>query len=113
MNAVAAIFLFASLSQWLTERFFGSWLHGQPMLFVSAAISVTLTVFFGVNAFVLLGLPPAAIGSPWAEYVVTGLAIGFWSNAVHDFVGNKLAREEGQAADMLEAMAATARVKSL
>jgi hypothetical protein len=86
MNAgglfVAILFL-AVLTQWLAERFFGNWLKGIWMIYISAAIGVALCCGIGIGGLGMAGIE----ANVWVDRVLTGLIIGGGSNAVHDFFG--------------------------
>lgn len=82
MSTLTAVTMLAWLTEWLAERFFGSWLKGHWMIAVATVIGVALCVLFRVDGLAMLGLPKP-IGSPWTGEFVTGIIVGAGSDFVH------------------------------
>ncbi len=81
-GALVAVLFVAVLVQWLTERFFGSWLRGLPIMLTAAAIAVALACLIPVEGLSMAGIDT----NIWVDRVLTGLIISGGSNAVHDLL---------------------------
>jgi len=81
---IAAITVLAILTEWLSERFFGKWITGEAMVYLSTVVGIALCLLFQVDGVKAMGLP-APLWSPWTGEVITGLIVGAGSNAVHKF----------------------------
>lgn len=88
-EALAALLVLAFFVQWITERLFGKWLSGLPMIYLSAAVGVGVCLLFQVDALDILKLPEP-YWSPWSGQVFTGLIVGAGANALHDFISKTI-----------------------
>ncbi len=84
MDVLAVIFLLALLCEWLSERFFGWFLGGMSMVFLSTLVGIALALLFQVDGLTLLGLP-VPLWAPWTGRILTGIIIGAGSDAVHQW----------------------------
>lgn len=85
---LVALGMLAFLVQWIQERFFGKWIHGDPAIWLSAALGVGAALLFQVDGLALAGLPEPLL-SPWSGQVITGIIVGAGSNVVNDFFTKK------------------------
>jgi len=83
-NLFSALVILATFTEWATERLFGLWLKGQWMVYLSAAVGVTLCLLLRLDGMQLLGLGQSYF-HPVAGQVITGLIVGAGSSAVHGF----------------------------
>ncbi len=81
IKLLAAISTMAVLCQWLTERFFGKWVAGERMVWLSAGVGVGLCLLFRLDATDLLGLPAPFI--PFVGQILTGLIVSAGADILH------------------------------
>lgn len=79
-----ALVMLATFAEWATERLFGTWVKGQWMVLLSAAVGVVLCVLLRLDGMQLLGLSQSFI-PPIVGEVITGVIVGAGSNKVHEF----------------------------
>jgi len=92
-QVILAIAVLAVLTEWLCERFFGKYVKGQAMIYLSAVVGVVLCLLFRVDGIQLLSLP-TPLWAPWVGQVVTGLIVGAGSNGVHRFFSQYLPEKD-------------------
>ena len=84
IKLLAAVSTMAILCQWLTERFFGRWISGERMVWLSAGVGVGLCLLFRLDATDLLGLPTPFI--PFVGQILTGLIVSAGADILHKFL---------------------------
>lgn len=89
---VAIVFL-AAFNEWLVERLFGKWVHGDWMIGISTVFGIGLCLLFGLDGLSLLPLPAPVWGAPYSGEVLTGIVVGAGSNIAHDWFGKLRAND--------------------
>lgn len=77
----------ATFTEWAVERFFGSYVKGNKMVFIASAVGIVLCFGFNVDILSLAGF-----GGDYYSYVgkiVSGIVIGGGSGAIHKFIPSK------------------------
>lgn len=89
MNAglfVGILFL-GTLIEWLVERFFGGWITGKPMYFISAGIGILLTCLLQIQILQATGLLTDGVltstAGIWTDRVLSGIIVGSGSSFIH------------------------------
>ena len=77
---VEFLLILAALSQQVTENFFGPYLDGPKMKFVSLAVCIGLAFAAWAVGFAELA------GRPWPHVLALGAFAGLGSNVVHGLV---------------------------
>ena len=84
MDSLIIVLFLAGLIEWVTERFFGFWLQGKGMVFISAGLGVALSLVLSVDALALTGVKLSY--HPAVGQALTGIIIGGGANTVHKFL---------------------------
>lgn len=87
MEALAGIFLLATLIEGLITYLFGSSPEGAPerkhLKFVSLGLGIAAAIAYRVDIPAMIGLTTAI---PFVGYIVSGLVIGRGSNYLNDII---------------------------
>lgn len=82
VKLVVAVLALAALVEWVAERFFGQWVKGEKMIYVTAVLGVGACLLFRLDGLALLGLPDP-LWSPYSGQVITGLIVSAGSAYAH------------------------------
>ncbi len=85
-GAFVGVLFVATFIEWVTERFFGSWLKGAYILLIAATLAVVACLAIPIEGLSMVGIAT----NPWVDRVITGIIAGGGANAVHMFLGKYL-----------------------
>lgn len=84
--SIGILVLLGVLTEALTERFFGTWLAGKRLVWISTAMAMAFCLILKINGLELLPIGEP-LGHPYTGQIITGLVIGGGSNFIHKIFG--------------------------
>jgi heme/copper-type cytochrome/quinol oxidase subunit 1 len=81
------VLFIATLTEFLTERFFGKKVSGEKMVYIAAVIAVALSLGLEADGLHSIGLDRVNI---WVDRVLTGLIASAGSSITHQFLSKYL-----------------------